>query len=161
MSPCSLCSLRFIFSGSVTKLYRPADALTLFDVDQLVRLNILQRVNLPARPANLQHVDSLSLPQPEVNAQIILREVAATAAHFIDLLMGFRLSGQMCHTHQPRPDSAAVRFRSNRTNLDPVVIQFQITTEQLRITIHGIDDHIDISIVIEIAKCRAPRGTWL
>jgi len=65
----------------------------------------------------------------------------------------------MRHARQPGANSAAVRFCSNRANLDPVVIQFQIAAQQLWIVVDGIHDHVDVAIVIKVAKRRAPRRT--
>ena len=127
----------------------------------LVHLDIFQRIDLAAGPANLKRVDFLGLSQAKVDSQIVLREVSAAAADFVDLLMRLRFSGRVRHAHQARADSAAIRFRSNGANLDPVVVELRIATEQLRIVVDRIDHDIDVSVIIEIAKGRAARGARL
>src|SRR5260370_34368670 len=69
------------------KTHGPHDTFAFFDVNELIGLHVLQRVYLPARPANLQHLNLLRFPQAEMNAQIVLRDVAAAAADFVDLLV--------------------------------------------------------------------------
>ena len=97
------------------------NALTLFYVDQLIRLEVFHRIHLAAGPVNLQQIHFFSLAEAEMNSQIVLRNVAAAAADFVDLLMWFGLIRWVGYTFQTRPDAAAIGFGSDCPNFDPVV----------------------------------------
>src|SRR5450631_3194327 len=117
-----------LFSGLriFRELHRVRNPFAFLHEDYLIRLDVFQRVDLPAGPLYLQHVDLLGLAQAEVNPQITLRKIASTAANLVDLLMRLRLPGWMSHAHESSANPAAVRFRSDGANLDPVVIEFRI-----------------------------------
>src|ERR1700722_12277876 len=71
------------------ELQRAHNSLTFLHENQLVRLDVLQRVHQPAGPANLQEIDLLGLSNTEMDSQIVLRDVAPSAAHFVNLRMWF------------------------------------------------------------------------
>ena len=62
-----------------------ADAGTLHDcVDRIAR-NIYKRLDLAAGPANFYRVDFCGFAQAEMEAEVVLGEIAAAAADFCDL----------------------------------------------------------------------------
>ena len=83
--------LRPFRSGELFGLH---DTLAFFDRDKLIRLHVFHRVHLAAGPAHFEQFDLLGLAESEVNAQIALRDIAAAAADFVDLLVRLGLVGQ-------------------------------------------------------------------
>src|ERR1700730_15129606 len=92
-----------------------------------------------------------------MDAQIILRQITSSASHLIDLHMIRFLVRRSAHALDPGPDAAAVRFRPDRLNLDPVAGEASVTSQELWIVIHRVDHNIDVAIVIEVAKRATPR----
>src|SRR5205807_143856 len=90
-------------------------------------------------------------------SQVILRNVAATAADFVDLTMRLGLARNLRNTCQARADPAAIRFRANRAYFDPVVLQLRIATQELWIVVYCIDDHVDVTIIVEVSEGTASR----
>src|SRR5580704_14113672 len=110
------------------KRLRLHDAFALFYNDQLIGFDVLERVHLSARPANLDHFGLAGFSQAEVNPQIVLRDVAAAAAHFVDLLVRLGFVWGMADAHQPCSDAAAVRLGADALYLDPVVVELRVAT---------------------------------
>src|SRR6202790_4599611 len=125
--------------------------------DQLVGLHVFQRVHAAARPANFEQLNLLRFSNAEVHAQVILRNVAAAAAHLINLLMRLRFPGQVGHAAQTRANSAAIRFCANGFYLQPIIFKTRIAAQQLGKIIVSVHDHVDVTIVVEIAERRAAR----
>src|ERR1035438_3964275 len=87
-----------------------------------------------------------------MNTQIVLRNVTSTAAHFVNLLVRLSFCCRMRDASKPRSNAAAVRLRSDGANLDPVIIQPGITTQELRIVVHRIDYDVDVPVIVEVAE---------
>src|SRR5258708_1656010 len=71
------------------------DAFALFDEDYLIWLDVFQRFDEAARPADFEELDGFGFADAEVDAEIILREIAATTADFVDLGVEAFLAGKM------------------------------------------------------------------
>src|SRR6266436_8054919 len=69
------------------ELHGTDDALAFFDEDHLVGLDVAEGLDEAAGPADFQEFDVLGFADAEMDAQIILRKVAAAAAHFVYLWM--------------------------------------------------------------------------
>src|ERR1700730_15692297 len=95
-----------------------------------------------------------------MDAQIVLGKIAAAAAHLVNLRMHTFVSRQMRDTSNPRSDTAAVGFRADGLDLDPVVAGAGIATEQLGIIVDRIDDHVEVSVIVEVSERTTPRGNW-
>src|SRR5713226_4966917 len=74
-----------------------------------------------AGPADFQELDALGFADAEMDAQIILRKVAAAAAHFVNLRMETFFAREMRDAFYARADAAAVRFCAGGFDLDPIV----------------------------------------
>src|SRR5258708_2852421 len=74
-----------------------------------------------AGPANLEELDVFGFADAEVNAEIVLGEIAAAAAHFVDLRMQIFFAGEMRDAFDACADAAAIRFRTDGFDLDPIV----------------------------------------
>src|SRR5437016_13361859 len=66
------------------------DALAFFDENDLIRVDILECFNKPARPADFDQLDFFRFSDSKMHAQIVLRKIPAAAAHFVDLRMLMR-----------------------------------------------------------------------
>ncbi len=58
--------------------------------------------------------------EAEVDAQIVLREVASSAAYLVDLGEGLAVSGWLRCDGDARAYAAAIGFGADGANLDPV-----------------------------------------
>src|SRR5215472_13466248 len=99
---------------------RPNDAFSFVHDNQLVGLDVLELVHLAAGPANFEHIHFFGFADSEVHAQVVLRNVAAAAAHFIDLLMWLGLVRRMRDAAQSRADATAVGFGADGAHLEPI-----------------------------------------
>ena len=104
------------------------------------------------------------LVETEVNAQIILRVVAAAAAHLLDLphrllaYAGLRLLCACCAVTVMRaPMPVRLLFLPDQPDLDPVARHRDIAAQQLRHGIDAVHHHIHVAIVVEVAERAATR----
>jgi len=92
------------------ELHGADDAFALFDEDHLVRLDIFQCFDEAAGPADFEELDAFCFADAEMDAEIVLREIAAAAADFVDLRMQTLLAGEMRDAFDARADAAAIGF---------------------------------------------------
>src|SRR5713101_2934365 len=78
--------LRFGRFGRI-ELHGANDAFALFDEDYLIWLDVFQRFDEAARPADFEELDVFGFADAEVDAEIVLRKIAAAAADFVNLWM--------------------------------------------------------------------------
>src|SRR6266404_2274090 len=125
-----LCFSTCMFSGSSlcglvsflrVELHGADDAFAFFDEDHLVRLDVFQCFDEAAGPANFQQLDAFGFADAEVDAQIILRKIAAAAAYFVDLWVQTLLARKMRDALDARADPAAIGFRADGFDFDPIV----------------------------------------
>src|ERR1700675_745836 len=140
-------------------LIRGYDPFAFFHNIESVRRKVLQDLGAAGRPANLNPIDFVGGAQSKVHPQIILREVAAAAANFINL------RERACNHSHLRTQSESVAARADQLNRDPVVGTGPFIVENHIMENHGrtvdIFDHdIDSAIVVEIPKRRTPAGLW-
>src|SRR5271165_5666205 len=64
-----------------------SDSLSFGYVIQTIRLEILERIQLAARPADFEEIDFFGRANAEMYSQIVLRKIAAAAANLVDLLV--------------------------------------------------------------------------
>src|SRR5216684_4781874 len=119
ISNSSLCGLASFLR---VELHGAHDAFAFFDDDHLVRLDVLQGFHQAAGPANLKHVNLVRFADAEVDAEIVLRKIAAAAAHFVNLRMRIFFAGEMRDAFDTRADAAAIRFRADGFDFDPIVV---------------------------------------
>src|SRR6185369_14377329 len=106
------------------------DALPFFNKNQLIWLDVFQGVDLAAGPADLEQIDLFGFADAEVDAQVVLGDVAPAAAHLVDLLVHLGFVGRMGNATQACADAAAIGFHH----------------------------HIHVAVVVEIAKGAATRS---
>src|SRR5437660_12263671 len=83
------------------------DAFALFDEDDLIGLDVFQRVDEAAGPADFEKLDGFGFGDAEVEAQIVLRKIATAAADFGELGMETFLAGEMRDAYDARADAGA------------------------------------------------------
>ncbi len=115
------CSLRGLAGLLQLELHAADDTFALFDEDHLVRLDVFERFDEAAGPADFEELDVFGFADPEVDAEIVLRKIAAAAAHFVNLRMQTLLAGKMRDAFDARADAAAIRFSADGLDLDPIV----------------------------------------
>src|SRR6266404_121752 len=114
-------SLRGLVSFLWLELHGADDAFAFFDEDHLIRLDVFQRFDEAAGPADFEEFDVFSFANAEMDAQIILREISAAAPHFVDLRMQTLLARKMRDAFDACADAAAIRLRADGFDLDPIV----------------------------------------
>ena len=102
-------------------MYGADDAFALFDKDDLVRLDVFERFNEAAGPADFEDLDVFGFTDAEVDAEIVLGKIAAAAADFVNLRMQALLAGKMSDAFDARADAAAIRFRADGFDFNPIV----------------------------------------
>src|SRR5215472_6977779 len=72
--------------------------------------------------------------------------------------MRLRCTGHSYGARNPRANAAAIGFRAQRLYFKPVVSRARIATQKLGQAIYGVHHHVDIAVVIEVAKCAPTTG---
>src|SRR2546429_2854931 len=109
-------SLRWLGILGWLELHGADDAFAFFHHDHPVRLDVLQGFHQAAGPAYLQQFHLFRFADAEVHAQIILRKIAAAAAHFIDLRMQIFFARQMRDAFDARADADRKSTRLNSSH---------------------------------------------
>src|SRR5438552_16296785 len=97
------------------------DAFALFDEDDLVGLDVFERFDEAAGPADFEELDGFGFTNAEVDAQIVLRKIAAAAVDFVDLGMETFFAREMRDALDARADTAATRFFIDGVDFDHVM----------------------------------------
>src|SRR5579863_10189098 len=139
------------------KGFGSGDSLAFGNVIKTIGTEILERVDLAAGPADFEQFDFCGRAKSEVHAQIVLRKIAAAAADFVDLLMGFGFAGNLSDATDAGSDAAAVGLGANGSNLDPIIFQRRVTAKKLGKIVDAIDHDVDVAVVVEIAEGSAAR----
>src|SRR6266849_10913793 len=140
------------------ELHGADDAFAFFDEDHLVRLDIFERFDEAAGPADFEKLDRFGFADPEVHAEIVLRKITAAAAHFVDLRMQALLAGKMRDAFDACADAAAIGFRADGFDFDPIVAGARIAAQKLGKIVDGVDDDIEVAVVVEVAEGAPARG---
>src|SRR5439155_1375109 len=124
------------------------DAFAFLDEDDLVGLDVFEGFDEAAGPADFEELDVFRFADAKVHAQIVLRKIAAAATHFVDLRMQTLLARKMRDTFDARADAAAIGFRADGFDFDPVVGGAGIATQQLRKIVDGVDDDVEVAEIV-------------
>src|SRR5580698_7729145 len=88
-----------------------------------------------------------------MHAQIVLREIASSAAQLIGLDECF--SG-VCHGGSRHQNAAAdprtIRLHTDQLDLDPVPVERGIAPQQLRDRVDAVHYDVDIAVVVVVAE---------
>src|SRR5882762_868560 len=140
------------------ELHGADDAFAFFDEDNLIGLDVFEGFDEAAGPADFEELDAFGFADAEVDAEIVLRKVAAAAADFVNLWMQALLDGKMSDAFDARADAAAIGFCADGFNFDPIVAGARVAAKELRVIVDGVDDDVEIAVVVEIAEGAAARG---
>src|SRR6266566_9546884 len=72
--------------------------------------------------------------------------------------MGLRLAGRMRDAAEARANGAAVGLYADQLDLQPIVLRREIAAEKLRIIVDGVDDDVEVAVIVEIAEGGAARS---
>src|SRR5271157_212109 len=72
--------------------------------------------------------------------------------------MGLGVAGNGGDALDARANGAAVRLDADALDLDPVVVEARVSAHELRQAVHGVDDEIDIAVVVVVAEGAATVG---
>src|SRR5689334_4150390 len=70
------------------------------------------------------------------------------------------LTGNFCDARDASADAAAVGFRADRADFDPIALVRGIAANELWRRVDAIHDEVEVAIVIEIAESAAARRRW-
>src|SRR5215472_9113854 len=85
------------------------------ELEAIIDANACETIDSAGGPANFQLIDTPGFAEPEMNAQIVLRIEATSAADLIHLPMSCG------HARDARSDRAAVGLGSDQLQGDPVI----------------------------------------
>src|SRR3989442_370190 len=139
------------------ELHGTEDAFAFFDEDHLVGLDVAERLDEAAGPADFQEFDVLGFADAEMDAQIILRKIAAAAAHFVYLRMEALFAREVRDAFYARADAAAIRFGADGFDFDPIVARTRVATQKLRVIVDGVDHHVEVAVIVKVAEGAAAR----
>ena len=132
---------------------RRDDTSSFLKCNELIRLNIRERIFLPAGPhdGEADFPAFFRLAQPEGERQFALRQIARTGLH---------------HAKQPGAlarrspylgaDAVAIGARADGLHAQHVVLVAVVVAQQSRRAIVGGDHQIQVAVVVEIGVGRAP-----
>src|SRR5262249_1000598 len=102
-----------------------------------------------AGPADFYQVYLCPLFEPEVEPEVALRQVAASAAHFVHLS---KIAG---HNFDPRSDAVTLTFDSNGLDQYRIISVAAVIAKQLWRSIKISYNDVDIAVVVEVAESDA------
>src|SRR5437867_10022437 len=88
-----------------------------------------------------------------MHPQVALGNVAAAAAHLVHLAVA-----PLGSAINPRADTRAVGFHSDRLYLKPVRSGRLVATQELRHIVDTVDKNIDVAVIVEVAKGTPASG---
>src|SRR3954470_12735944 len=141
-------------TSSASVAIRPRMTAALFQRVKTIGVQSIPRLFASIRPAHVDAVHARGERQPEVHAELVLREIAAAAANLLPLLDA---AGDAPH---PCADRIAIRRDAGELQGDPVVARVALTAEEIGPIVDVRDRHIDLTVVVEITKGRAAPCLW-
>jgi len=124
----------------------------------LVGLDVFEGFDQAAGPADFEELDFLGFAYAEMHAQVVLGKITAAAADFVNLRMKRFFASEMRDAFEPRTDAAAIGFRADGLDFEPVVAGARIAAQELRKVVDGIDNDVEVAVVVEVAESAATRG---
>src|SRR5579859_8252464 len=103
------------FNRSIDNHQLSPQAFAFFNRDDAIGGDVFEPVHVPARPAQRDLIHHHVTAKAEMQPEVVLRNVAAAASHFVDLPFGAGAN------FDARPDAVPVRLASGGLDLNPVV----------------------------------------
>ena len=104
------------------------------------------------RPAHVEAIDDRRPVEPEMDAQIVLRQVTAAAANFLPLL------GPAGDEVDARADRVAIRRGADQLQVDPVMRGIAGEAVQVGTIVDVGDRDVDLPVVVDVAERGAAGG---
>src|SRR6266478_6168074 len=140
------------------ELHGADDAFAFFDEDDLIGLDVFERFDEAAGPPDFEEFDVFGFADAEVDAKIVLRKIAAAAADFVNLRIQLLVAGEMCDAFDARADPAAIGFRADSLDLDPIIRRVGIAAQKLGEIVDGVDHDIEVAVIVEVTESTATCG---
>src|SRR6266851_7089940 len=114
---------------------------------------VFKSLHQAAGPANLDPVDLSGGAEAEMDAHVVIGNVAGAAAHFVNESARARFYGDL------RADAVAVGFDPDCPKGDPVVRVARVVDQKRRRSVHVADDCGHAAIIPQIADRQTARRT--
>src|SRR5438034_11015648 len=120
--------------------------LALFNRQDPVGVNVGNLVYHAARPVNFYDIYRRPFLKSEMQSEIVLRKITVAAMNFVNLL---QITG---HDRDARSDAVPITLYTNQLDQYGIVCVAAFVSQQLRSAIQIVNDHVDITIIIDVAK---------
>ena len=117
-----------------------------------VRIESAEFLCVAVGPSNLSAVDSCCLPESEMNAEIVLRKIAATAADFGHLFLAARFD------FDAGADGTSVTSRAFQPEADPMVRLAGVVPEEAGTAVEVDDENVEVAVIVEVRDGGAAGG---
>src|SRR6266851_1471246 len=114
---------------------------------------IFKSLDQAAGPAHLHPINLCRSAEAEMDAHVVIGNVAGAAAHFVNE------SARACFHRDSCPDAVAVGFDPDRPKRDPVVPVARVVDQKRRRSVHVADDCGHAAIIPQIADRQTARRT--
>src|SRR5216684_1953531 len=146
--------VRYFLSLLLTSLLRYFDLPTAF----LQRVDgiggkIFKSLDQAAGPAHLHPINLCRSAEAEMDAHVVIGNVAGAAAHFVNE------SARACFHRDSCPDAVAVGFDPDRPKRDPVVPVARVVDQKRRRSVHVADDCGNTAIIPQVSDRKTARRT--
>ena len=118
------------------------------DGEDLIGFHLFEALDfLRGGPLHFDRIDQLVISQPEMKPQVILRHDAGAALHFSHLDVLTNDHSRAC------ADSGSIAFRTDKLQLDPVLLFPSDVVQQRREIVHVEDQDVHASVIVVVAEC--------
>src|SRR5215469_9256998 len=162
-----VCSLHWSRRGWRSHAHRLQHLSSFFNDVEVVGGEVLQHISNTGRPDDFNEIGFRGAIEPKVNAHVILREVAATAADLLHLFQWLLadtglLLRRCCRAHRNAcAYSSTITLLTHQPQFDPVAAYRGVTTQKLRRRVHAVHHDVHVAIIVVITKCAATcRGCF-
>src|SRR5260370_34634848 len=147
--------VRYFLSLLLTSLLRYFDLPTAFlqRVDG-IRGKIVKSRDQTAGPAHLHPINLCRSAAAEMDAHVVIGNIAGAAAHFVNESTRARFH------RNASPDAVAVGFAPDRAKRDPVVAVARVVDQKRRRSVHVADDCGHAAIIPQVADRQTARRTY-
>src|SRR5207247_5844971 len=114
---------------------------------------VFEAVHAAAWPSQRDLISPHVTAKAEMQPEVVLRNVASAASHFVDLPLGAH------GNFDSRSDAVPVRLASDGHDLNPVVAIAALVAKQEGRTIHVINGDVHAAIVVVVGKGYTATGT--
>src|SRR6266702_8585100 len=119
-----------------------------------IRGKILKSFDQAAGPAHLHPINLCRSAEAEMDAHVVVGNIAGAAAHFVNESARARFHRDPC------PDAVAVGFNPDRPKRDPVVRGARVVDQKRRRSVHVADYRGHAAIITQVADRKTARRPY-